>query len=104
MSSNSQINDSFWKPPPLKQGEYDWWVEQFESHTFSLNDQLWKVIILGDEAITGGSNGKPKEKSAYDDADWKKLELNSRGKNLLHMALGSSDLKKVLRYKFAKEI
>ncbi|CAM8877437.1 unnamed protein product [Rhodiola kirilowii] len=33
------INDSFWKPPQLKPGEYDWWAEQFDSHICSLDGQ-----------------------------------------------------------------
>ena len=103
MSSGSQINDCFWKPPPLKQEEYDWWVAQFTSHTCSLNGQLWKVIALGDEKIVDVA-GKDKEISLYSDVDWKALELNNRAKKLLHMALGPSDLRKVLRYNTAHEI
>ena len=46
----------------LKAGEYDWWVEQMETHICSLDGQLWKVIEMGPETFltTDGKEEKKK--------------------------------------------
>ena len=104
-SSSNAIGDSFWKPPMLMAGEYDWWVEQIESHICSLNGQIWRVIEVGPLVIKNDTDEtKPKPKIDYTDEDWKKLEKNNRAKKILHMVLSPSDLKKIMSYKTAKEI
>lgn len=105
MTTYTVINDSLWKPPPFKNGEYDWWVEQFESHVCSVIGKMWKVIEFeGERIMDKTDNTKEKDRSLYNDRDYKILELNSRAKKVIHMALGSSNLRKVLRYKTAHEI
>src|ERR1044071_5718556 len=107
MATSTSINDSFWKPPVLKAGEFAFWLEQIESHICSLHGQMWRVVEFGDTKIldtTDPSIEKPKERSAYTDADYKVLELNMRAKKVLLMALSPSDQRKVLRYKTAHEI
>ena len=107
MATSTSINDSFWKPPVLKAGEFSYWLEQIESHICSLHGQMWKVVEFGDTKIfdtTDPSGEKLKARSAYNDADYKILEINMRAKKVLLMALGPSDQQKALRYKTAHEI
>ncbi|CAM8999266.1 unnamed protein product [Rhodiola kirilowii] len=69
------MNDSFWKSPMLKPGDYRWWAEQFEAHTCSLDGQLWQVIEQGAEKIPNTTDPtKEKDRKDYTDADYKILE------------------------------
>ena len=74
-----------------------------QTHICSLDGQLWKVISIGPEKFLK-ADGKEKEVTEYDDADFKKLEKNERAKKVLHHALTSSEIKKVIGYDTAKEI
>ena len=105
MSSSNAIDDSLWKPPTLAVGEYNWWVEQIESHIYSLDGQIWGIIEVGPIVIPNQKDAtKPKPRADYTDEDWKKLEKNSRPKKILYMDLLPTDLKKIIGYKTAKEI
>ncbi|CAM8923781.1 unnamed protein product [Rhodiola kirilowii] len=91
----SSINDSFWKPPLLKLGQFDWWKDQFEAHVCSLDGQLWRIFekgplpILAEPDSDQDSDDEPVEKAKddYTDEDYKCLEKNARAKKILYMAL-----------------
>ncbi|CAM8940067.1 unnamed protein product [Rhodiola kirilowii] len=104
----SSINDSFWKPPLLKPGQFDWWQDQFEAHVCSLDGQLWSIFETGPLTISLDTSDpeKPVEKAKdkYTDEDYKKLEKNARAKKVLYMALSPGDQIKVAMYKTAKEM
>ncbi|CAM8999263.1 unnamed protein product [Rhodiola kirilowii] len=102
----SAANDSFWKPPVLNPGEYDWWKDQFEAHVCSLDGKLWRVFIKGKFPIldvTDPAHPKEKDKDKYTDADYKSLQQNARAKKVLYMALSLGDQVKMAVYKTAKE-
>ncbi|CAM8909475.1 unnamed protein product [Rhodiola kirilowii] len=102
----SNGSDSFWKPPMLNPGEYDWWKDQFEAHVCSLEGKLWQVYEKGNFPIldvTDPTKPKEKEKDKYTDADYKLLQLNARAKKVLYMALSTGDQVKMAVYKTPKE-
>ncbi|CAM8975134.1 unnamed protein product [Rhodiola kirilowii] len=102
----SNGSDSFWKPPMLSPGEYDWWKDQFEAHVCSLDGKLWRVFEKGNFPIldvTDPANPKEKEKDKYTEADYKSLQQNARAKKVLYMALSPGDQVKMAVYKTAKE-
>ncbi|CAM8923353.1 unnamed protein product [Rhodiola kirilowii] len=102
------IHDSFWKPPLLKPGQFDWWKDQFEAHVCSLDGQLWRILETGPLPIPLDTTDpdKPVEKSKdnYTDEDYKCLEKNARAKKVLYMALSPGDQIKVAMYKTAKDM
>ncbi|CAM8882003.1 unnamed protein product [Rhodiola kirilowii] len=104
----SSISDSFWKPPLLKPGQFDWWKDQFEAHVCSLDGQLWSIFETGPLIISLDTTDpeKPVEKTKdkYTDGDYKKLEKNARAKKVLYIALSPGDQIKVAMYKTAKEM
>ncbi|CAM8887664.1 unnamed protein product [Rhodiola kirilowii] len=104
----SSINDSFWKPPMLKPGQFDWWKDQFEAHVCSLDGQLWSIFETGPLVIpldtTDAEKLVEKTKDKYTDEDYKKLEKNARAKKVLYMALSPGDQIKVAMYKTAKDM
>ncbi|CAM8984859.1 unnamed protein product [Rhodiola kirilowii] len=61
----SSISDSFWKPPLLKPGQFDWWKDQFEAHVCSLDGQLWSIFESGPLTIPPDTSDpeKPVEKT-----------------------------------------
>ncbi|CAM8921982.1 unnamed protein product [Rhodiola kirilowii] len=102
----SNGSDSFWKPPVLSPGEYDWWKDHFEAHVCSLDGKLWRVFEKGNFPIldvTDPANPKEKEKDKYTEADYKSLQQNARAKKVLYMALSPGDQVKMAVYKTAKE-
>ncbi|CAM8950605.1 unnamed protein product [Rhodiola kirilowii] len=102
----SNGSDSFWKPPVLCPGEYDWWKDQFEAHVCSLDGKMWQVFENGNFPIldvTDPTKPKEKEKDKYTDADYKALQQNARAKKVLYMALSHGDQVKMAVYKTAKE-
>ncbi|CAM8934018.1 unnamed protein product [Rhodiola kirilowii] len=102
----SNGSDSFWKPPMLSPGEYDWWKDQFEAHVCSLDGKLWRVFEKGNFPIldmTDPEKPKEKEKDKYTEADYKALQQNARAKKVLYMALSPGDQVKMAVYKTAKE-
>ncbi|CAM8900025.1 unnamed protein product [Rhodiola kirilowii] len=102
----SNGGDSFWKPPVLSPGEYDWWKDQFEVHVCSVDGKLWRVFEKSNFPIldvTDPEKPKEKEKDKYTEADYKSLQLNSRAKKVLYMALSPGDQVKMALYKTAKE-
>ncbi|CAM8977710.1 unnamed protein product [Rhodiola kirilowii] len=102
----SNGSDSFWKPPVLSSGEYDWWKDQFEAHVCSLDGKLWRVFEKGNFPIldvTDPNKPKEKEKDEYTDDDYKALQQNARAKKVLNMALSPGDQVKMAVYKTAKE-
>ncbi|CAM8991154.1 unnamed protein product [Rhodiola kirilowii] len=102
----SNRSDSFWKPPVLSPGEYDWWKDQFEAPVFSLDGKLRQVFEKGNFPIldvTDPTKLKEKEKDKYTDADYKALQQNVRAKKVLYMALSPGDQVKMAVYKTAKE-
>ncbi|CAM8905374.1 unnamed protein product [Rhodiola kirilowii] len=102
----SNGSDSFWKPPVLSPGEYDWWKDHFEAHVCSLDGKLWQVFEKGNYPIldmTDPAKPKEKEKDKYTDADYKALQQNARAKKVLYMALSPGDQVKMAVYKTAKE-
>ncbi|CAM8957704.1 unnamed protein product [Rhodiola kirilowii] len=104
----SSISDSFWKPPLLKPGQFDWWKDQFEAHVCSLDGQLWSIFESGPLTIPPDTSDpeKPVEKTKdqYTDEDYKKLEKNARAKKVIYMALSPGDQIKVAMYKTAKDM
>ncbi|CAM8986586.1 unnamed protein product [Rhodiola kirilowii] len=104
----SSINDSFWKPPLLKQGQFDWWKDQFEAHICSLDGQLWRIFETGPLPIpldiTDPAKPVEKAKDKYTDEDYKCLEKNARAKKVLYMALSPGDQIKVAMYKTTKDM
>ncbi|CAM8991401.1 unnamed protein product [Rhodiola kirilowii] len=104
----SSISDSFWKPPLLKPGQFDWWKDQFEAHVCSLDGQLWSIFETGPLTIpldtTDPEKPVEKTKDKYTDEDYKKLEKNARAKKVLYMALSPGDQIKVAMHKTAKEM
>ncbi|CAM8999372.1 unnamed protein product [Rhodiola kirilowii] len=104
----SSISDSFWKPPLLKPGQFDWWKDQFEAHVCSLDGQLWSIFETGPLIIpldtTDPEKPVEKTKDKYTDEDYKKLEKNARAKKVLYMALSPGDQIKVTMHKTAKDM
>ncbi|CAM8882425.1 unnamed protein product [Rhodiola kirilowii] len=104
----SSINDSFWKPPLLKPGQFDWWQDQFEAHVCSLDGQLWSIFETGLLTIpldtTDPEKPVEKTKDKYTDEDYKKLEKNARAKKVPYMALSPGDQNKVAMHKTAKDM
>ncbi|CAM8956688.1 unnamed protein product [Rhodiola kirilowii] len=104
----SSINDSFWKPPLLKPGQFDWWQDQFEAHVCSLDGQLWSIFETCPLVIpldtTDAEKPVEKTKDKYTDEDYKKLKKNARAKKVLYMALSPGDQIKVAMHKTAKDM
>ncbi|CAM8984069.1 unnamed protein product [Rhodiola kirilowii] len=103
----SSINDSFWKPPLLKPGQFDWWQDQFEAHVCSLDGQIWRIFETGPLPIldkTDPAKLVAKAKDKYTDKDYKCLEKNAIAKKVLYMALSPGDQMKVAMYKTAKDM
>ncbi|CAM8903287.1 unnamed protein product [Rhodiola kirilowii] len=104
----SSINDSFWKPPLLKSGQFDWWKDQFEAHVCSLDGQLWSIFETGPLVIpldtTDPEKPVEKTKDKYTDEDYRKLEKNARAKKVLYMAISPGDQIKVAMHKTAKDM
>ncbi|CAM8998978.1 unnamed protein product [Rhodiola kirilowii] len=102
------IHDSFWKPPLLKPGQFDWWKDQFEAHVCSLDGQLWRILETGPLPIpldiTDPDKPVEKSKDKYTDEDYKVLEKNARAKKVLYLALSPGDQIKVAMYKTAKDM
>ncbi|CAM8999585.1 unnamed protein product [Rhodiola kirilowii] len=108
----SSINESFWKPPLLEPGQFDWWKDQFEAHVCSLDGQLWRIFekgplpILEEPNSDQDSDDEPvkKAKDDYTDEDYKRLEKNARAKKILYMALSPGNQIKVAMHKTAKDM
>ncbi|CAM8999188.1 unnamed protein product [Rhodiola kirilowii] len=103
----SAINNSFWKPPLLKPGQFEWWKDQFEAHVCSLDRQFWRIFETGPLPILDETDpAKPVEKAKdkYTDDDYRCLEKNTRAKKVLYMALSPGDQIKVAMYKTAKDM
>ncbi|CAM8931441.1 unnamed protein product [Rhodiola kirilowii] len=104
----SSINDSLWKPPLLKSGQFDWWKDQFQSHVCALDGQLWSIFETGPLVIpldtTDAEKPVEKSKDKYTEEDYRKLEKNARAKKVLYMALSPRDQIKVAMHKTAKEM
>ncbi|CAM8884633.1 unnamed protein product [Rhodiola kirilowii] len=102
------IHNSFWKPPLLRPGKFNWWKDQFEAHVCSMDGQLRRIFETGPLPIpldtTDPDKSVEKAKDKYTDEDYKCLEKNARAKKVLYLALSPGDQIKVAMYKTAKDM
>ena len=94
--------------PPLFNGQYySWWKARMEVFIQAEDYELWNIITDGPEYPTykdAENNDVPKEKSEYNEADYKMLEKNAKAKFILICGLGPDEYNRISNCTTAKQI
>ncbi|KAH0720707.1 hypothetical protein KY284_005737 [Solanum tuberosum] len=94
--------------PPLFNGQYcSWWKAMMETFIQAEDYELWNIIIDGPEYPTkkdAENNDVQKEKSEYEEADFKILEKNAKAKFILICGLGPDEYRRISSCITSKQI
>ena len=107
MSTSTMRNydkEGSWRPPLLKNGEYDRWVPEMKSFIISsMNAECWKIIKNGDYQHMDATKQVHLEIEDLNEAQLKELEKNHKALRLLTGGLGDSDKKKFFQVSLQKK-
>ncbi|XP_074305570.1 uncharacterized protein LOC141640789 [Silene latifolia] len=95
------------KHPIFIGDNYSWWKNRMEHYVKSTDYECWLIIQKGPLAITVTSaNGTsaPKSEDKYVEADYRKVEKNSKAMSILQYGIGDQEVNRISRCTPAKEI
>ncbi|XP_074306142.1 uncharacterized protein LOC141641376 [Silene latifolia] len=95
------------KHPIFIGDNYSWWKNRMEHYVKSTDYECWLIIQKGPLAITVTSaNGTsaPKSEDKYVEADYRKVEKNSKAMSILQYGIGEQEVNRISGCTSAKEI
>ncbi|XP_074300745.1 uncharacterized protein LOC141632058 [Silene latifolia] len=91
----------------LKGDNYSWWKHRMEHYVKSTDYECWVIIQKGPLTITvtdSDRNNAVKSEESYVEADYRKVEKNSKAMSILQYGIGEKDINRISGCTSAKEI
>ncbi|XP_074311771.1 uncharacterized protein LOC141647472 [Silene latifolia] len=101
------MDGKYTKHPIFIGDNYSWWKNRMEHYVKSTDYECWLIIQKGPLAITVTSaNGTsaPKSEDKYVEADYRKVEKNSKAMSILQYGIGEQEVNWISGCTSAKEI
>ncbi|VFQ73594.1 unnamed protein product [Cuscuta campestris] len=94
------------RPPFFDGTNYSYWKERMRIFVQSNNFKIWLAIKNGDSLPMKkvGDTLIPKDEDEYDEADFKKAQLNATAINFLYCAVNANDYQKISRCQTANQM
>ncbi|VFQ95651.1 unnamed protein product [Cuscuta campestris] len=94
------------RPPFFDGTNYSYWKEQMRIFVQSNDFKIWLAIKNGDSLPMKkiGDTLIPKDEDEYDEADFKKAQLNATAINFLYCAVNANDYQKISRCQTANQM